>query len=145
VTRTARAAELEIVGSYRLPYEAELGRSALEAYGVPAWVMNDTRVREALTHNIRLAVRRQDAELARELLAGDHSADIEAIPEASLPPEPSEICPSCGASQLEWTHTVPELPRRWLTFMAPLFARERSLGSRLQQVRRCLACGRRSQ
>lgn len=101
-----RRDELEVVGTYGFPHEASLAKSALEAYGVEAWVLDEKQIRlrwymgEA-AGGVKVAVRRADADTAREILGGDHSADLAAILEARLPPAPDELCPHCGADALE--------------------------------------------
>jgi hypothetical protein len=90
--------ELAIVGTFRRAYQAEIARSALEAYGLPAWILTESRVRHYVSRNVKLAVRAADAELARELLAGDHSADLDAV---EFAPEPGRSCPACGTTHSE--------------------------------------------
>ena len=98
-----RQGELEVVGRYRFAHEAFLARSTLEAFQVPAWILDENQVRfrwfmaDALG-GVKVAVRAEDAERAREILAGDHSAELSDTPEGRLPPAPEEICPQCGAT-----------------------------------------------
>ena len=89
--------ELARVHRCQLRHEAELVRSALEAFGVPAWVRGNGRP----DGHAEVFVRGGDAESAREILAGDHSAGLEATPEAHLPPAPDELCPRCGSESVE--------------------------------------------
>jgi len=102
----SRQAELEVVGTYRFPHEAQVARGVLEAFGIPAWVIDETQIRlrwylgNALG-GVKVAVRAADASTARELLSGDHSAALESIPETHLPPAPDEVCPRCGSASLE--------------------------------------------
>jgi len=96
-----RESTLEIVARYWLPHEALVAKSALEAFGVPAWVLDETQIRMRwylanTLGGVKLAVRAEDAYTAREILSGDHAADLSSIEEAALPPHPSEVCERCG-------------------------------------------------
>jgi hypothetical protein len=78
-------------------HEAELVRSALEAFGVPAWVRGNGRP----DGHSEVFVRARDADSAREILGGDHSAGLAATAEAHLPPAPDELCPRCGSESVD--------------------------------------------
>jgi len=129
-----RQGELEIVGTYRFPHEAALAKTTLEAYGVEAWVLDEKQIRlrwymGSAAGGVKLAVRGADADTARELLGGDHSADLAAIPETRLPAAPDELCPHCGADALERVsgHTTGGVLLRMLGF---------------RRAWRCRACGK---
>jgi hypothetical protein len=129
-----RQGELEIVGTYRFAHEATLARATLAAYGVEAWVFDETL---AQLHGytargagaVKLTVSRADAGTAREILDGDHSADLASVPEARIPPGPDELCPRCGSDALERVNHR--------TATGALLA---MLG--LREKWRCRACGR---
>jgi hypothetical protein len=111
--------ELETVGTYRFAHEALLAKSALEAFGIPAWVLGETlaglhggSLANAVGGGLRVMVRAAQADTAREILAGDHSAELDSSWEAG------ELCSHCGSADL-----VTEGSRK-------------SAG-----VRRCLRCG----
>ena len=85
------AGDVVVVRTYRDELQAELGRVSLESNGVPAIVLRDNAggmlpVLQVL-FEIRLAVRQEDAELARRLLAAaDEGPD-------SLPDEDADADP----------------------------------------------------
>jgi hypothetical protein len=95
-----RQGELEVVRSYRFPHEAHIAKSALEAFGVSAWVLDENQVRHMgdAPGRVKLAVRVEDAEQAEEILSGDHSASLATVPEGRFPAAREEICPRCGAA-----------------------------------------------
>ena len=103
---TKRQGDLEIVGTYQFPHEALIAKSALDAFGVSAWVLDESQIRlrwylsDALG-GVKLAVRTADAVAAREILSGDHSSDLEGIPESQLQPAPQDLCRRCGAASFE--------------------------------------------
>ena len=143
-----RRSELEVVGAYRFPWEASLAKSALEAFGLEAWVLDETQIRlrwymGAALGGVKLAVRAEDAEAAREILRGDHSADLAAVPEAKLPAAPDELCPRCGADALEPVsgRTSADVLRRMLLVVLALFAGSHAPHDRLMRGWRCRACG----
>lgn len=88
------AGDVVVVRTYRDELQAELGRASLESNGVPAIVLRDNAGGMLpvlqLLFEIRLAVRIEDAELARRLLAAadegeyplpDEDADAEPGPD----------------------------------------------------------------
>jgi hypothetical protein len=96
------ADDLEVVASYDFPYEADLARALLEAHDIPAWVVDALQVQQrwAIARaigGVKVAVRRDDVERSRALLAEDHSAKLAALPESQLPAAPDETCPRCGS------------------------------------------------
>jgi hypothetical protein len=144
----AERGALEIVATYRFPHEASLAKSALEAFGVDAWVLDETQIRlrwymGAALGGVKLAVRAGDAATAREILDGDHSADLAGIPEAKLPPSPGELCPRCGADALERVkgRTSGDVLRRMLLLVLALFLGSHAPHDRLTRAWRCRACG----
>ncbi|HTO69343.1 MAG TPA: hypothetical protein VMR31_05730 [Myxococcota bacterium] len=142
-----RESTLEIVARYWLPHEALVAKSALEAFGVPAWVLDETQIRMRwylanTLGGVKLAVRAEDAYTAREILSGDHAADLSSIEEAALPPHPSEVCERCGLPSIGaprrraagwWQILGAALALSTLSGPAPRFAKE--------AVSRCAACG----
>ncbi len=144
-----RQGELEIVSTFRFPHEAALAKTTLEAYGVEAWVLDETQIRlrwfmGSALGGVKLAVREADAETAREILGGDHSADLAGIPEAGLPPAPGELCPHCGSDALERVRgrTSGDVLRRMLLLVLALFLGSHAPDDRLTRAWRCRACGR---
>jgi hypothetical protein len=73
------ADEVEVVGKYQLEYEAELARIALEAEGIQAVILSDlagSMLPAMRSHfPLRLAVNRNDAELARRILGGEEERE----------------------------------------------------------------------
>jgi hypothetical protein len=100
-TRTTRG-DFEIVASYTFLYEADLARALLEANGIEARLLDDLQLQQRwylaqALGGVKVAVLATDAYRARELLAEDHSAELDEEPESQLPAAPSERCPRCGA------------------------------------------------
>jgi hypothetical protein len=60
--------ELVPIRIYRYEHEAEVARIALEAAGIPCAILRNT-YSEIMSSGTRVAVRRRDAEAAREALA----------------------------------------------------------------------------
>ena len=69
-----KESEIEIVGKYQLEYEAEIARAALEAEGITVAILSDKAgdmlPSSRILFPIRVAVHRDDAELARQILEG---------------------------------------------------------------------------
>lgn len=148
----SRQGDLEIVGSYRFPHEAHLARAALDAGAIRAWVLDEAQIRmrwfmgDALG-GIKVAVRSEDAADARALLARDFSLELRNVPESHLPPAPEEVCPACGSDKFLKTRRR-EAPagKHWLLLLAAwLFAGGPLPHYRFATVRRCAACGHRSE
>jgi len=140
--------EPEIVATYRFPHEAALAKTTLAAYGVDAWVLDETQIRlrwfmGVALGGVKVAVRAADAETAREILAGDHSSDLAGIPESRLPPAPEDLCPNCGAEALERVRgrTSADVLRR-IAFLLADFVLGPSPHQRYTTARRCRVCGR---
>ncbi|MGH2897778.1 MAG: hypothetical protein ACRDMZ_03830 [Solirubrobacteraceae bacterium] len=145
--KSARQGDLEVVGTYRFPYEAQLAKSAVEAFGVPGWVLDETQIRfrwyfgDALG-GVKLAVRTGDAETAREILSGDHSADLAALPESHLPPALDELCPRCGAELVEVARPRGRgTLRQWLLVLVSWVFAGGPAPHYRRRARRCAACG----
>lgn len=141
--------ELEIVATYRFPHEAALAKTTLGAFGVDAWVLDETQIRlrwymGLALGGVKLAVRGGDAETAREILAGDHSAELAETPEAKLPPAPDELCPHCGADALERVsgRTSADVLRRMFLLFSAFLIGGHTPHDRLTRAWRCRACGR---
>jgi hypothetical protein len=135
----------EIICAYRSSLEASLAKSELEAFGIEAWVLEPRRGEyESPVGEVKLAVRSVDAATARELLAGDHSADLAQIPEAGLPPAPGDLCPHCGADALEQVSgaTTADVLRRMLWSILALLFGSHAPVERRSGAWRCRACGR---
>lgn len=143
-----RQGELEVVGTYRFAHEAFLAKSTLEAFEVPAWILDENQIRfrwfmaDALG-GVKIAVRAGDAEKAKEILAGDHSAALENIPEEGLPPAPEEICPQCGVATLEVSrkHTQGGLGQLGLLLLAWLFTGGPAPHYVTRTTVQCRSCG----
>ena len=117
------------MASYSYPHQASLAKSALGAYGVEAWVLEERAAWHAAgPPEVKLAVRLADVEAAREILAGDHSTELASIPEARIPVSPDELCRHCGADALERVRARSGLGLLW-----------RALGYGRW---RCRSCGR---
>lgn len=144
--KSARQAELEVVGTYEIPHEALVAKATLEAFGVPGWVHDETQIRfkaymGGSVGGVKLLVRTADAETAREILAGDHSSDLAAVPESRLPPSADELCPRCGAELVGFSRSRTRgLFPKWLrVFASSLLAGGASRAERA--AARCAACG----
>lgn len=92
------AGDVVVVRTYRDELQAELGRASLESNGVPAIVLRDNAggmlpVLQVL-FEIRLAVRREDADLARRLLdaadEGEDQAPDERVDAGDMEPGPDD-------------------------------------------------------
>ena len=148
VAPATRQGDLEIVGVYRFPHEALIARSAVEAFGIPAWVLDETQIRfrwylgDALG-GVKLAVRSADAAAAREILSGDHSASLEGISESRLPPAPEEVCRRCGSTSLETSRgrTGSRWPEWFWILLSFVFTGGPAPHYAVRTSRRCLACG----
>jgi hypothetical protein len=94
------------VASYRDVAIAHVQRSALEAAGIPAFVQDENFVGLQWTYSqalggIRLLVPPDRAAEAQELLASDSASALRDVPESSLPPARSELCPHCGSETVK--------------------------------------------
>ncbi len=91
-----RDADVVVLRQYLSEFEARFAALALEANGIPAQVLADTAggayPSMALVFPVRLLVRAEDAELAREIL--DTPADP---PPADPPPADPPGAPEAGA------------------------------------------------
>jgi ribosomal protein S14 len=140
--------ELEIIRSYRFPHEALIAKSALEAFGVRAWVLDENQIRlrwymaDALG-GVKLAVRAADVDGAQEILSGDHSAALAAVPEAQLPASQAERCPRCGAPalEIERARVASRWPKVLLIAVAALFAGGPAPHFTVRATSRCRSCG----
>jgi len=89
---------------------------------------------------VKLVVRAQDAETAREILTGDHSADLAAVPESHLPPSADELCPRCGTELVDLRRRrFGRLPE-WLRVLASGL-RGGGFAPDQRPAGRCPACG----
>lgn len=94
------------VATYREPHAAHIARAALEAEGIPAFVVHENLVgldwmlSQALG-GVKVQVAGERAERARAVLREDRSGDLEDVPEASLPLEAEDACPRCGSSAIQ--------------------------------------------
>jgi hypothetical protein len=148
VTRQPRD-ELAVVASYRFPYEASLAKATLGAYGIEAWVLDETQIRlrwymGLALGGVKVAVRGADLEASREILGGDHSADLASVPESRLPPAPEDLCPHCGAEALERVtgRTTRDVLRRMGLLFLALLGGGPTPGDSYASARRCRACGK---
>lgn len=102
---------LVTVMTFRHVHEAELARTALEAEGIRAIVLDrfaGDRIFHAATDGVRLQVDESDVEAADAVL--NRLGDAELIaPGDAQPWQPPETCPNCGA---------PDVARRqkWVAF-----------------------------
>ena len=142
-----RQGDLEIVRTYRFPHEAWLAKSVLEAFGVTAWVLDETQIRHrwfmgVALGDVKLAVRSDQTAQAREILDGDHSDSLASIPEELLAPSGDEICGQCGAPELVTERTIRpgRLPQWLLTVATMLLAGGPAPHYRVQTLRRCRRC-----
>jgi len=73
---------LSTIASYSFPYEAQIARARLDAEGIPAFVADEQTINMQWLYSnamggVRLQVPEQFAAQAIEILAQDHSAELE--------------------------------------------------------------------
>ena len=143
----ARQSGFTVVVNATYPYEADLARGYLESEGVDAWILDEHQVRMQwhLAHAlgcIKVAVRHEDAQRARELLAQDHSHLVDSIPEAHLDGTREEHCPRCASAE-----TTSRSKRLYPSFFQALASLAGALlgfflPQRRSEIRRtCSSCG----
>jgi hypothetical protein len=142
-----RQSGFEIVLVTWFAHEAHIARTLLEADGIEAFVLDAEQIGvqfhvAGAVGGVKVAVRPEDAERARTLLALDHSPALEGVPEAVLPAPDDERCPRCGSSAtatVQRTDRVPALA--WLS-MGVFFLLGVLVPRRHRRVRRwCRGCG----
>lgn len=122
------------VAHFDFPYQAQIALAQLEAEGINAWVADEFTIGMQWLYSnalggVRLQVEPQQLQRAREILAQDRSADVEA--QEGCDPL---VCPCCGSTR---THYQPV--RRRLAFLVfvgldfPLFP--------VRNAVHCDACG----
>jgi hypothetical protein len=142
-----RQSGFEIVLVTWFAHEAHIGRTLLEADGIEAFVLDADQIGmqwhvAGAIGGVKLAVRPEDAERARALLAIDHSPALAGVPEDVLPAPDEEVCPRCGSTA---TATVQRTDRvsalAWIS-MAFFFLLGVLVPRRSRRVRRwCRGCG----
>jgi hypothetical protein len=124
-----------ILTAYDNVPSAYLARALLESEGIPARVLDEQAGSMAFLYafavrGVKVEVLARDLARAREILAEDRVSDLQ---ELGLEPEPSGVCPRCGAPE------VRRNPRRipsvavWVLLRLPIVFGPRR--------RRCTACG----
>lgn len=89
--------ELAVIATYSFPHEAQLARSKLEAFDIPAFVLDEHTINMHWLYSdafggVKLAVPRSEVENALQLLQED--AALEELDEPPL------ICKHCGSHHL---------------------------------------------
>ncbi len=142
-----RQSGFEIVSVTWFAHEAHLANALLASEGIESWVFDAGQVGvqwhlAGALGGIKLGVRAEDAERARSLLAGDHSAALASIDEFALPAAEEERCPRCHSSATRSSRTAerPSLAS-WLS-MAGFFLLGVLVPHKHQLIRRgCADCG----
>lgn len=143
----ARQSGFEIVLVTWFAHEAHLAKALLASEGIDSWVLDAGQVGvqwhlAGALGGIKLGVRAEDADAARELLARDHSAALASIEETALPAADDERCPRCHSSATRSSRT-PERPTltSWLS-MGAFFLVGVLVPQKRELVRRgCADCG----
>jgi hypothetical protein len=96
-------AEQTCVRRYLNSTQAYVARAKLADLGIPSevadqHVVNVDWLYSSAIGGVKLFVPAEYAAAAHEALASDDEEKLVDIPESSLPPDPDEICPRCGAS-----------------------------------------------
>jgi DNA-directed RNA polymerase subunit RPC12/RpoP len=123
--------ELAVIATFSFPHEAQLARSKLEAFDIPAFVLDEHTINMHWLYSdalggVKLAVPRSQVENALQLLQED--AALEELDEPLL------ACAHCGSHHL-YTSTQGKKPA-FIVFLLlgfPLFFYKRGL--------RCEDCG----
>ncbi|MFO0691289.1 MAG: DUF2007 domain-containing protein [Myxococcota bacterium] len=146
---TPHQSGLAIAASYLYPYEAELARALLESHEIPAWIFDEHQIRQrwwlaGALGGVKLGVFEADCERARQLLAEDHSDELQGIPESDLPPDPQEVCPSCSSGRVRLFDSHPRVSGRTaLSLVASLFFSSPIPLRKVEEQWACDACGSR--
>jgi len=125
---------LTTIASYSFPYEAQIAKARLDSEGIPAFIADELTINMQWLYSnalggVRLQVSEQFAEQALEILAQDHSDELEQLQGID-----AIHCKSCGS-----TNTEPhQIGKRWafLVFLGldfPLFP--------VKNTYRCKDCG----
>jgi hypothetical protein len=93
---------LKTVAGFQESFGAYLARGKLESEGIPAVVIDEHTVQNDWLYSqaiggVKVQVPEEDFERAVEILAEDHTAEIEAIEDAQEESDPEEVCPKCGS------------------------------------------------
>ena len=137
-----------MVGRFYFPYEAHIARATLEAERIPAWVYDEHQVqmRWFIAHalgGVRVAVRPDDAERAREILAEDRSALAEEAT-LSLPVSDADLtpCPRCARTETSSKrHLEPPTELQWLGMLVLFLLGTAAPERRHREEYRCNGCG----
>lgn len=91
---------MKTVATFSFPYEAHIARARLQAEGVPAFVADENTINMQWLYSdalggVRVQVPAEHLTKAREILAHDYSADLEAEQGAD-----NTRCPACGGTDL---------------------------------------------
>ena len=113
---------LTTIASYSFPWEAQIAKARLDAEGIPAFVADEQTINMQWLYSnamggVRLQVPQAFASRAVEILAEDHSDELE-----EEQGDDPVVCSACGSANTE-PH---QLGRRWafLVFLGldfPLF------------------------
>ena len=125
---------LATIATYSFPYEAHIAKARLDAEGIPAFVADEQTINMQWLYSnamggVRLQVPEQFVAQAAEILAEDHSEELEQELGAD-----SVSCEACGSDNTE----PYQIGKRWafLVFLGldfPLFP--------VKNTRRCKDCG----
>ena len=113
---------LVTIGSYETPFEANLVKSKLEAFGVDAVLADGETIRlDWLLSNalggIKVQVPEPDVEEARLVLQSEATREQE---EQDMPGAANAVCPACGSSNTHYFLDKRGSFSTWLVFGIPL-------------------------
>jgi len=142
-----RQSGFEIVQVSWFAHEAHLAKALLASEGIAAWVLDADQIGvqwhvAGALGGIKVGVRSEDAERAREVLAEDYSGSLSGIEELALPASAEERCPRCGSSATKSSQTT-ERPSVWSWVSMTLFFLLGLLVPRRRRLVRsgCSVCG----
>jgi DNA-directed RNA polymerase subunit RPC12/RpoP len=125
---------LKTIATYSFPYEAQIARAKLDSEGIPAFVADEQTINMQWLYSnalggVRLQVPPQFARKAADILAKDHSEELEELQGVD-----SVECKLCGSFETE----PYQIGRRWafLIFLGldfPLFP--------VKNTYKCRECG----
>ena len=97
--------ELETIARFRDLPAAQLAQGMLEAAGIPAFLADEyfVGVNWQLSYaigGVRLQVPYEHVEEARNILTVDNSAALSELQLSTAPASPTDLCPSCGSTDI---------------------------------------------
>jgi hypothetical protein len=113
---------LVTIGSYGTPFEANLVKSKLEAFGIDAVLADGETIRlDWLLSNalggIKVRVLETEVEEARRVLESEATREQE---EQDMPGDANAVCPACGGSNTHYFLDKRGSFLTWLVFSIPL-------------------------